>query len=51
MKIVNNNPPPENNTEYNCSATSKTKALPIDRMKNYIKETVAKGPPADGQLW
>jgi hypothetical protein len=47
--IIKANPPPVNPTEYDCFSHQSN--IPWDRMKAYIKATLAKGPPANGNLW
>ena len=37
--------------QYTCYNDSSTKSFPINRMKTYMKKTVAAGPPADGSLY
>jgi len=43
--------PQSNSLEYTCYSDSSTNAFPINRMNEYLKKTVAKGPPANGNLW
>jgi len=43
--------PQSNSLEYTCYSNASTNAFPTNRMNEYLKKTVAKGPPTNGNLW